>query len=80
MARAGRRHYAAAASLARAGRPVSFKLYPGAPHAFDMTNIGTEGRRDARGNYYRYDPAVTADAVKSSLGFFDRNLSGEPRR
>jgi hypothetical protein len=39
-----------------------------------------EGRRDARGNYYRYDPAVTADAAKVSLDFFDRNLSGQPRR
>ena len=45
-----------------------------------MTNMGTEGRRDARGNYYRYDPVVTADAVKSSFDFFDRNLSGPPRR
>jgi dienelactone hydrolase len=69
-----------AEALARAGRPVSFKLYPGAPHAFDMTNMGTEGRRDARGNYYRYDPAVTANAVKSSFAFFDQNLSGRPHR
>jgi dienelactone hydrolase len=67
-------------ALARAGRPVSFKLYPGAPHAFDMTNMGTEGRRDAQGNYYRYDPVVTADAVKISFEFFDRNLSGPPSR
>ena len=69
-----------AEALGRAGRPVSFKLYPGAPHAFDMTNMGTEGRRDARGNYYRYDPVVTADAAKVSLAFFGRNLSGQPRR
>jgi dienelactone hydrolase len=69
-----------AEALGRAGRPVSFKLYPGAPHAFDMTNMGTEGRRDARGNYYRYDPVVTADAVKISFDFLDRNLAGRPNR
>lgn len=63
-----------AAALGRAARPVSFKLYLGAPHAFDMTNMGTEGRRDVQGNYYRYDPAVTADAARVSLEFLDRHL------
>lgn len=63
-----------ATALGRAGRPVSFKLYPGAPHAFDMTNMGTQGRRDAQGTFYRYDPEVTADAAKVSLMFFDRHL------
>jgi dienelactone hydrolase len=62
-----------AEALSRAGRPVSFKLYPGAPHAFDTTNMGTEGRRIG-GYFSRYDPEVTADAVKLSLAFFDRNL------
>jgi len=63
-----------AEALGRAGRPVSFKLYQGAPHAFDMTNMGTTGRRDAQGHFYRYDPGVTADAAKVSLEFLDRHL------
>jgi dienelactone hydrolase len=69
-----------AESLRRAGRPVSFKLYPGAPHAFDMTNVGTVGRRDAQGHFYRYDPEATADAAKVSLEFFDRNLPASVRK
>ena len=63
-----------AEALRRAGRPVSFKLYPGAPHGFDMTNVGTKGRRDAQGHFFRYDPEATADAAKVSLEFFDRHL------
>ena len=59
---------------------MSFKLYPDALHAFDMTNMARRDAGTPRGNYYRYDPVVTVDAVKSSFDFFDRNLSGQLRR
>jgi acetyl esterase/lipase len=38
-----------AEALGRAGHPVYFKLYPGALHAFDMTNMGMEGAATPEG-------------------------------
>ncbi len=61
-------------ALHRAGQPVSYKLYPGATHGFDMSNVPPGGRRDAQGHFFRYDPDVTGDAAKVSLEFFDRRL------
>jgi len=45
-----------------------------------MTNMGTKGRQDARGHFYRYDPEVTADAVKVSLEFLDHHLPAPMRK
>ena len=52
------------AALRKADKPVDFKIYPGAGHAFANENNPWGG----------YRPAAARDAWQRTLAFFDREL------
>jgi dienelactone hydrolase len=63
-----------AEQLARAGRPVTIKVYPGVTHAFDQSNLPAAGYRTAGGSLYRYDRAATEDAATTSVRFLEARM------
>lgn len=69
---------AQAQRLEARGEPVTYKLYPGVTHSFDLTVAG--GGMRVRGHLYRYDAAATADATKRMYAFFGKYLKDEAAR
>lgn len=65
---------AKADELQKVGRPVSVKVYHGATHAFDSSDLGNRVFRNPRGYVYRYDPQATADAAKVSAEFLEKHI------
>jgi dienelactone hydrolase len=53
-----------AETLRAAGAPVEWHRYPDATHGWDKQGFGADG--------YRYDAAVSADATRRMLEFFER--------
>ena len=54
---------------------ITWKLYPGATHCWDCQRIDGLKKIDIRGNQvsYRYDLAVTQDAMQRTFAFLPRN-------
>ncbi|MBI4609115.1 MAG: dienelactone hydrolase family protein [Candidatus Rokubacteria bacterium] len=59
--------------LQREGRPVVWKVYPGAHHGFDVAGFGNR-TVVYRGYTMRYDPAATADAKERVRAFLAQHL------
>jgi dienelactone hydrolase len=62
------------------GQPVSFKLYPGAHHAFDTFAPKTRvpEARQGRGATIAGDPAAREDSIREVAAFFARRLKDGP--
>ncbi len=62
-------------SLKDAGRPVQWHVYPGTTHGWDKAENNGYVFRDRRGRSmaYRHDPAVTDDATRRTIAFFNEH-------
>jgi len=53
---------------------VSWTVYPGAHHGFDMAELGTRPFVTRRGHIMQYDPKATADAEQRVRAFLHQHL------